>query len=150
VLAHTDACGRNPLFEALLTCRDAEAQETVLNAFAIVEMCAAIAPWIIDRATIFELARHPDFSVRSSAASICMEIARVVPGSVPVDILLRLSRYDEDWYVQAPANAALKTIAHVAPGVLRIFLDRLKSDKRDEREHAASNCSPRLHRGLAG
>ena len=48
----------------------------MMNALAIVETCASIAPWIIDRANIFELANHPDFSVRSSAASICMEIAR--------------------------------------------------------------------------
>ena len=67
-----------------------------------------------------------------------MEIARVAPGRVPVDILLNLSRYNEDWYVQAPANAALKTIAHVVPGVLRIFLDRLRSVDGSEREHAAS------------
>ena len=67
-----------------------------------------------------------------------MEMARVAPDRVPVDILLRLSRYDEDWYVQAPANAALKTIAHAVPGVLRIFFDRLKSENCDEREHAAS------------
>jgi hypothetical protein len=138
VLAHTDANGRNTLFEAILTYRDAEEQETVMNALAIAEMCVGIAPWIMDRAKIFDLARHPDFSVRSSAASICMEMARVAPGQVPVDILLRLSRYDEDWYVQAPANAALKTIAHAVPGVLRIFFDRLRSENRDEREHAAS------------
>jgi hypothetical protein len=138
VLACTDAHGQNSVFAALLAYRDAGEQETVINALAIVESCAAIAPWIIDRSDIFELARHPDFSVRSSAASICMEIARVAPGRVPVDILLRLSRHDEDWYVQAPANAALKTIAHVIPGVLRVFLDRLRSDERDEREHAAS------------
>ena len=141
VLTHTDAHGRNKLFEAILTYRDAGKQETVMNALAIVEMCAAIAPWILDRASIFELATHQDFSVRSSAASICMEMARVAPDRVPVDILLRLSRYDEDWYVQAPANAALKTIAHAVPGVLRIFFDRLKSG---ESRRARARCESAL------
>jgi TIR domain len=138
VLERTDAHGRNPLFAALLTYRDAGQQETVMHALAIVETCAGVAPWIIDRSDIFRLAKHADFTVRSSAASICMEMARVAPGLVPIDILLCLSRYDEDWYVQAPANAALKTMAHVVPAVLRVYLDRLRSEKRHEREHAAS------------
>ncbi len=138
VLQRTDAWGRNPLVGELLTYRDAGKQETVMHALAIVEMCAAIAPSLIDRFDILELATHKDFTVRSSAASICMELARVAPDRVPIDVLLRLSRHDEDWYVQAPANAALKTLAHQVPAVMRVFLNRLHSDSRDEREHAAS------------
>lgn len=138
VLGHTDAYGRNPVIRDLLSYRDAGEQETVMHALAIVEMCAATAPYLIARSDIFELAAHKDFSVRASAASMCMELARVAPDRVPIDVLLRLSRYDEDWYVQAPANAALKTLAHRIPAVLRIFLNRLESEDRDEREHAAS------------
>lgn len=138
VLERTDAYGRNPLIHDLLSYRDAGEQETIMHALAIVEMCAAMAPYLIDRSHIFELAAHKDFSVRASAASMCMELARVAPDRVPIDVLLRLSHYNEDWYVQAPANAALKTIAHRIPAVLRIFLSRLGSEDRDEREHAAS------------
>lgn len=39
--------------------------------------------------------------------------------------------------MQAPANAALKTLARAMPDVLRIFLARLGSAERFEREHAA-------------
>ena len=137
VLKYTDAQGRNSFLAALLTYRDARDHEALLNALSIVEICAGIAPWIIERPEIVELASHPNFSVRSSAASICLEIARVAPGRIPIDILIDLSRYNEDWYVQAPANAALKTVAHAVPAVLRIFLGRLQSEQRDEREHAA-------------
>jgi hypothetical protein len=138
VLGRTDAYGHNPIIRDLLSYRDAGKQETVMNALAIVEMCAAAAPYLIAHSDIFELAAHKDFSVRSSAASMCMELARVAPDRVPIDVLLRLSNYNEDWYVQAPANAALKTLAHRIPAVLRIFLNRLGSEDRDEREHAAS------------
>jgi hypothetical protein len=138
VLQRTDARGGNVLVGELLTYRDAGEQETVMHALAIVEMCAAIAPSTIGRLEIVELAAHKDFSVRSTAASICMELARVAPDRVPIDVLLRLSRHDEDWYVQAPANAALKTLARQIPAVMRVFLNRLDSDNRDEREHAAS------------
>ena len=138
VLAQTDARGRNELFRTLLTYKDARNHDALSNALAIAEMCVRIAPWVIDRSDIFELANHANYSVRASAASMCMEIANIEPSRVPVDILITLSRYDEDWYVQAPANAALKTMAHTAPGVLHIFMERLQSEKPDEREHAAS------------
>ena len=138
VIGRTDADGHNPIIRDLLSYRDAGEQETVMHALAIVEMCAAAAPYLIARSDIFELAAHKDFSVRSSAASMCMELARVAPDRVPIDVLLRLSRYNEDWYVQAPANAALKALAHRIPAVLHIFLNRLGSEDRDEREHAAS------------
>jgi hypothetical protein len=138
VLAQTDAQGRNSLFRALLTYRDVGEHESIIKALAIAQMCVGIAPWIVDRSDIIGLACHPDFTVRSSAAFICMKIANVEPARVPVDILLSLSRYDEDWYVQAPANAALKAMAHATPAVMRIFIDRLKSEEHDEREHAAS------------
>lgn len=138
VLGSTDAYGRNPIIRGLLSYRDAGKQETIMHALAIVEMCAATAPYLIARSDIFELAAHKDFSVRASAASMCMELACVAPDRVPIDVLLRLSYFDEDWYVQAPANAALKTLAQRIPAVLRIFLNRLGSDDRNEREHAAS------------
>jgi hypothetical protein len=55
-----------------------------------------------------------------------------------LDILLKLSVYDEDWYVQAPANAALKAMARSSPDVLRVFYMRLHSDVEEERAHSAA------------
>jgi len=80
---------------------------------------------------------HNNFSVRSSAASICMHFANTFPDRAPVDLLIKLSVANEDWYVQAPANAALKALAQSTPGVLKIYYERLENENADERALAA-------------
>jgi hypothetical protein len=52
--------------------------------------------------------------------------------------LLKLSVWNEDWYVQAPANAALKALVRSTPGLLQIFFARLQSNIEDERVHSAN------------
>jgi hypothetical protein len=84
------------------------------------------------------MATHTNFSVRSTAAAICMDLAHSAPDRVPLDLVMKLSVYDEDWYVQAPANASLKAMARVTPEVLRIFLVRLRSSNFEESAHSAS------------
>jgi hypothetical protein len=84
------------------------------------------------------MAAHENFSVRASAASICMDLAHSVPDRVPLDIALTLSVHNEDWYVEAPANAALKAMARSFPAVLVVFFNRLRSRVAGERTHAAS------------
>src|SRR5262249_46090945 len=106
-------------------------------AFQVVESTVTLSPNLIGRNTLAYFASHPDFSVRASVASICMDLANFAPACVPVDILIHLSAYGEDWYVQAPANAALKTLARSMPQILSIFIDRLHSRDPLEREHAA-------------
>jgi hypothetical protein len=66
-----------------------------------------------------------------------MNFAQFAPELVPVDIVEKLSFYDEDWYVQAPANATLKAMVQAMPAVLHIFFTRLHSLKAEERAHAA-------------
>jgi hypothetical protein len=68
-----------------------------------------------------------------------MDLAQYAPDRVPIDLLQRLSVYDEDWYVQAPANAALKAVASAIPSGLRIYFLRLHTADPHEREHAATN-----------
>jgi len=138
IIAKTAADGANSTFDALLRYYECPNEELKWAALQTIERAAALAPLLIDRATLTHLANHGDFSVRASVASICMDLAHFAPSLVPIDILLRLSTYDEDWYVQAPANAALKTLVRSMPDVLRIFLARLRSDEPSEREHAAS------------
>ena len=62
-----------------------------------------------------------------------------MPGRVPIDLLQKLSVYDEDWYVEAPANAALKSMAASVREIMGIFFMRLHSEVADERTHAARN-----------
>jgi len=138
VLKLFDDNGHNAAFEKLLSYCDSEDQHWLWRAIQTIESCVSLAPRLINYETLRKLASHRSYTVRSSAASICMDLANFAPDCVPVDILLTLSVYDEDWYVQAPANAALKTLAHSMPGVLRIFFSRLDSTNKDECAHSAA------------
>jgi hypothetical protein len=66
-----------------------------------------------------------------------MDMAHSSPDRVPIDILLKLSVYDEDWYVNTPANSAIKAMASSLPAVLNIFYERLRSPIPEARSHAA-------------
>jgi hypothetical protein len=139
VVAMTDSEGCNKTFESLLNYQDCPDEDDAFwGALHTIESCTRLAPWLIDHAKLSRLARHDNFSVRSAAASICMDLAHSAPDRVPLDILLKLSVYDEDWYVQAPANAALKAMARSFPAVLGIFYLRLHSLVGEERAHAAA------------
>jgi len=138
VLRKTDVGGRNSLFEALLAYRDCPDDEDVFwAALLVIESCADLAPWLTDYQLLREMAYHPNFSVRSTAASICLRFAQYAPDRAPVDLLDRLSAYDEDWYVERPAIAALQAMVRSVPGILRIFYGRLQSTVADERAQAA-------------
>jgi len=138
IVKGTDPSGKNELFEALLNYQDYPGDHDLLmRVLSIIESCAELAPSLIDHRVLTRMSKHPEFSVRSSAASICMNFAQFAPDRAPVDILIKLSVHDEDWYVQAPANAALKAMARALPAVLQIFLGRLHSLSAEERAHAA-------------
>lgn len=59
---------------------------------------------------IEEMTLSPVFSVRSCAAVLLWDKAKTFPGEVPLDLIGRLARPDEDWYVWAPAIAATKLL----------------------------------------
>jgi HEAT repeat protein len=102
-----------------------------------IESFAELAPWLFDHHVIAQLANHNNFSVRSTAASICLDMTQFAPELVPVDILFKLAAYDEDWYVMTPATESLVTIAKSRPAVLRAIFTRLSSQDAGVREHAA-------------
>src|SRR5262249_34174758 len=138
VLRHTNATGQNEVFTQLLTYFDLDDQDYFWKAIQTIESCVSLAPQLCSRNALHRMAWHRNFSVRALAASICMDLANFAPAHVPVDILIRLSVFDEDWYVQAPANAALKTLASSMPGVLRLFFSRLESKNKEECAHSAA------------
>lgn len=136
----TESSGRNPVLEALINYVDLSDEDGSLwSALHTIECCAELAPSQFSRGIMSRMATHQNFSVRSSAASICMRWAQFAPDRVPLDIALRLSRYDEDWYVERPANAALKAMASSMREVLGVFFSRLESKEAEERAHAALN-----------
>jgi len=139
ILKTTDESGRNHLFEVLTEylnhpLNDEECWPILMT----LESCIQLAPWLASHELLYRMAKHSDFTVRSSAASVCMDLAQFAPDRVPFDILLRLSMHNEDWYVQAPATAALKSMARSQPAVLEVFLMRLRSADQQARAHAAS------------
>jgi hypothetical protein len=139
VVARTGSEGQNEIFESLLSYQDCpDDDDRFWGASHTVESSVRLAPWLIGHAQLSRMAGHDNFSVRSSAASICMDLAHSTPDCVPLDILLKLSVYDEDWYVQAPANAALKAMARSFPDVLRVFYMRLHSNVEEERAHSVA------------
>jgi hypothetical protein len=150
IVAETDEAGNNHALRELLSYQDCEDQDVLWKALPTIEACAEFAPQLFAHAVLARMANNPDFSVRSSAASICMNLAQFAPSVVPVDLLMKLSASDEDWYVERPANAALKAIARSMPAVLQIFFERLHGEAPEQRIHAAHNiadiakCEPQI------
>ncbi len=137
IVKATNELGHNELLENLLNYQDCEDQDTLWKALPTVEACAEISPHLFTHAVLSRMANNSDFSVRSSAASICMNLAQHAPDRVPVDLLIKLSVYSEDWYVETPANAALKAMVRSMPAILGIFFTRLHSGDAAERVHTA-------------
>ncbi len=141
VVAKTLGDRTNPTYDALMRYYNCPSEDLKWAATQVIECVLGLCPDLLNKEDLRYLARHSDFSPRASAASICMEISNVDPSRVPLEILIPLSFYNEDWYVQAPANAALKTMMSTMPNIYRIFRARLHSANADEREHAAINLA---------
>jgi hypothetical protein len=137
ILSSTDETGQNELFLILLRYIDCPDMDLRSLATMVIESFVQLAPWLIDRKLLLLMANHRDFSIRSSAASICFDLAQFAPERVPVDILIRLVVYNEDYYVRGPATAALKTMARSRPAIIRVFFSGLNSPDADSREHAS-------------
>ncbi len=85
--------------------------EATILAGSVLEAINRLDPSLIPIEFIEELAASRDFSVRSTAATLLWDRAEVAPGEVPLGLLGRLALpADEDWYVQAPAMAAVKLL----------------------------------------
>lgn len=142
VIQKTHESGTNEIFEKLLAYQDCSSEDDRFwGASHTIESCVQLAPWLIRHEQLAKMAKHPHYSVRSTAASICMHLANSAPDRVPIDLLLKLSVHDEDWYVQAPAVAAIKGMANIIPSALCIFYERLHSQNADARTHAAAAIS---------
>ncbi len=140
VLQHTDRFGHNGRFNSLVEYNlsiSSDGEEYSWGAGETVEACIDLAPWLCSHDMLVRMAEHPVFSVRSSAATICMNLANSAPHLVPIEVLTRLAVPNEDWYVEAPATAALKTLVGYQRAVLHVFFQRLHSSEPDVREYAA-------------
>lgn len=138
IVVATDKSGDNHLFRALADYPNHLNDDDCWPILMTLESCIQLAPWLASRELLYSMGKHPNFAVRSAAASICLDLAQFAPDRVPFDILLGLSVHNEDWYVQAPATAALKSMAQSQPAILEVFLMRLRSNDPQARAHAAS------------
>jgi hypothetical protein len=140
IVAQTQQSGRNDVFDALVAWVLSPAHKDhgcLIGVLSTIEKWTELMPQLVTRDLLWTMSSHPEFSVRSSSAAICMDWAQFAPNLVPVDVLFRLAVHDEDWYVQAPATAALKSLAHGQPSVLQWFYQRLGHPNAEARSHAA-------------
>jgi HEAT repeat protein len=136
--AVTKENGHNELFEPLLRYLDSPDEDQRWQAIQTLECFAELAPTLFSSELLCKFVNNQDFSIRSMAAVICYKLALSAPELVPINLLVKLSRHNEDWYVCTPANGALKTLARWRSTILRIFLIRITHENSYARELAAN------------
>ncbi len=104
---------------------------------SLLEALNRLDPTVVTLDLMEELAQQPDFSKRSSAAVMLWDRAAVAPGDVPLGLLARLARPDEDWYVNAPAMAAVKLLM-IARRETRAILDEIASSPNRDHRYAVA------------
>lgn len=87
------------------------------------------------------MSEDKSFSVRSSAAICYYHMAKSDPSSVPLCVLSRLAKYDEDWYVSTPATSALLRLSRARPVIIDIIARDLDHEDNLAREHSAATIS---------
>jgi len=95
----------------LLQEMDSEDWNVSAAASSIVEYLVEADPTLISQTELYRLATSRKTSIRMSAAVILWGWSMNIPGYVPIDLLMRLIRSDEDWYVFTPARSAMKQLA---------------------------------------
>jgi hypothetical protein len=82
-----------------------------LAAASLLEAASRLDPALLSIEMVETLATHPEYLARSCAANLLRDRATVGPCDVPVDMLGRLAAPGvEDWFVWAPAMAAVQEL----------------------------------------
>ena len=78
---------------------------------SLLEAASRLDPALVPVEMAETLATHPEYLARSCAANLLRDRATVAPGDVPVGLLGRLASPSmEDWFVWAPAMAAVQEL----------------------------------------
>src|SRR5580658_3164475 len=125
---------------------DPKKDSRALAAAALLEAVAALDPALVSPEMVETLAGHARYQARACAANLLRDRAAVAPLDVPVEVLGRLaSPGTEDWFVWAPAMAAVQELALHRREAYAIFSSLAASeDARDRFAVAAALL------GLAG
>jgi hypothetical protein len=121
-------------------------ESRALAAAALLEAVSGIDPALVSREMVETLAGHARYQARACAANLLRERAAVAPLDVPVEVLGRLALPStEDWFVWAPAMAAVQELALHRREAYAIFNSLAASDDTRDRMAVAAALL-----GLAG
>ncbi|HVC33807.1 MAG TPA: TIR domain-containing protein [Chloroflexota bacterium] len=118
---------------------DSDDNHEVFLAGSLLEAIGRLDPSLIRIELVEELAKAQDFTKRSIAATLLWDRAVVAPAEVPLGLLGRLAVPSrEDWYVQAPAMAAVKQLLLHRRSASIIFDNLSSSSDPEDRYQAAA------------
>ena len=121
-------------------------ESRVLAAAALLEAVAALDPALVSPEMVETMAGHARYQARACAANLLRDRAAVAPLDVPVEVLGRLAwPSTEDWFVWAPAMAAVQELALHRREAYAIFSSLAASDDARDRFAVAAALL-----GLAG
>jgi hypothetical protein len=149
MVAHTKHEQQQALEQVLDILRDTKRWTAAEHAAFVLEYLAVVDLGLFPAKLVDELSRHSDFTVQSVAATILWTAATIAPGSVPLDIVIRLTVEGDDWYVVTPAQRALEQLALSRIDAMYVLMDLAVSRDRDHRVYAAkafadiANARPR-------
>ena len=125
---------------------DPKKDSRALAAAALLEAVSALDPGLVSPEMVETLAGHARYQARACAANLLRERAAVAPLDVPVEVLGRLALPStEDWFVWAPAMAAVQELALHRREAYAIFNSLAASDDTRDRMAVAAALL-----GLAG
>jgi hypothetical protein len=121
-------------------------ESRALAAAALLEAVSGLDPALVSPEMVETLAGHARYQARACAASLLRDRAAVAPLDVPVEVLGRLALPStEDWFVWAPAMAAVQELALHRREAYAIFNSLAASDDARDRFAVAAALL-----GLAG
>jgi hypothetical protein len=125
---------------------DPKKDSRALAAAALLEAVSALDPALVSPEMVETLAGHARYQARACAANLLRDRAAVAPLDVPVEVLGRLALPStEDWFVWAPAIAAVQELALHRREAYAIFSSLAASDNARDRFAVAAALL-----GLAG
>jgi hypothetical protein len=104
---------------------------------SFLEACMRIDPALVDMAWVEQLVESPVVQHRMSAAMMLWDLAEILSGIVPLDLVAKLAKPStEDWYVFSPAIGAAKQLSLTRWSALQLILDLAGSLNADDRDAA--------------
>lgn len=119
---------------------EASDQTRQLTGASLLQAMSRLDASLVSIEMIEMLATHPQYPPRSCAANLLRDRAILAPLDVPVQILGRLALpAGEDWYVSAPAMAAVKELV-LSRREAYLILESLSASAEPQNRHAVAQA----------